>query len=460
MPWVSRRPDPPATDGGLFIIWLVSLGTVSFRSYPDWLRQASAGPPGPVGGYGRSRLARLSLVISALMLAAVFSPVPQASAAGGEVEVEFHGDSFPIHLDDLGPADKTDKTFKINGLAVPRTGHSLGFILGASAPLAGFEMVRVVSVDVDANPGDRAIPRVKFDDPIFFGAGGGTTWIMSRGAGLDAEVFNFGASAPVIRVTYGAEYQVGIAATPAEVGAGDEVRFKARIEGAPTGEKLTYKWIFADGTVREESDSEITHRFEKEGSYDVNLEVTGPSGGGTAHFAIQVGKTKKPDKEKGPNDEEEKGGDGNKNGDKKGGSPGPGGGTGDGGGSGNGAGTGSGTGGGAGNGIGSIAVGPVAPGPAGKGSDGSSPGASPEQEMPHPARLAPGQEDLGLVRGVLVDPVAFTSNSVPDPAPLRLAPDDGGQGGPGIAGPALTTTGILMLLLLGGTAERLVFRRG
>jgi hypothetical protein len=323
-------------------------------------------------------------------------------------------------------------------------------------------MISVVSVEIDADQGTRTIARSQIDNgpPIFFAEDGGTSWILPGSGGGDAQLFAFKGSVPVIRVNYGLEFQIDLSAAPAKAHVGDQVQFKARVTGQQPGERLTYDWDFGDGKVVEGTSGKVPHQFTTRGTYEVNLEVTGPSGGGLAHTTVQVGKAKKPTKVKDPGDGKKKddGKDGNGGGTGDGDGTGGGSGTGTGNGSGTGTGTGSGTGSGSGTetGDGSETI----YGPSSTAPENSASEPTPKhRERPRPERAAPAQDGQQLVRGFLIDPADFTQS--PAPAQADEQPTSGGadKGGSGIGRAALSFTGVLILLALGGSTERLLFRR-
>ena len=375
------------------------------------------------------------------------------------MKVDFRGDSIPIQLEDLGSPDIPDSSYKLEGNWVTRSGYSLRAVLEAAARSAGFQMISVVSVEIDAKPGTRTIARSQLDNgpPIFFGEDGGTSWILPGSGGGDAQLFAFKDSVPVIRVNYGLEFRVELSAAPPKVHAGDEVQLKARVTGQQPGEKLTYDWDFGDGKVVEGASGKVSHRFAARGSYEVDLEVTAPNGGGLAHTTVQVGKAKKPEKEKeDPGDGKKK--DDGKDGKRRGNGGGEGTGGGSGSGTGNGAGTGTGSGTGTVNGTGDGSE--AGYGPTGTTPENSSSEPAPKQrERPRSRRTTPAQDDQQLVRGFLIDPADFTQG--PAPAQADEQPRSGGtdKGGSGVGRAALSFTGVLILLALGGSTERLLFRR-
>ncbi|MCB0868240.1 MAG: PKD domain-containing protein [Solirubrobacterales bacterium] len=433
---------------------------MSFSWFPDKPQESSPGPPGPRGGR-RSGVLLARILLGALVVAllAGFSAASRASAAGGEVKVDFRGDSIPIRLDELGPPDIPDSSYKLDSGWAVYSGYSLRSLLETASRSAGFQMVSVVSVEIDARPGTRTIARSQIDNgpPIFFGEDGGTSWILPGSAGQPGQLFSFRDSAPVIRVDYGIEFQIGLSASPVTARAGDEVEFKATVSGHPQGDSLTFTWNFGDGSVREEASGRVSHEYKSQGSYQVELEVTGPSGGGSAEVTVQVGKEKRPEGEKGLGDGD-KNEDGKKDGKKDGGSAGAGEGkgsgtgTGTGAGSGSGAGTGTGTGSGTGTGTGLAAS--AGPTDTSSGTSASGP-ASEVRELPDLEQTEQRQGDQGLVRGFVVDPDEIaTAPAVTEPTLVK--PDPGGSG---IAKAALSATGILILLALGSLTERLVFRR-
>lgn len=386
------------------------------------------------------------LALIGMVVAAALGPVSPASAAGGEVIVEYADNSIPVHLGDLGPPDIPDSSYKLNDGWVVQGGHSLRAVLEAVGRNEGFELVSLMSVVVDAKPGTREITRAQFDNgpPIFFEKEGGTSWILPGSAGRPGELFAFADSAPVIRVRAGRQFTVELSSSPEKARAGAEVRLKATVRGQPAGEELAFTWRFGDGKVLQEGSGDIAHKFETSGTFEVYLEVTGPSGGGSARAVVQVGKAKpkKVRREKEPPGRKKKGRDdpGKKDDDRdnQGGS-GPGGG-----------GVGAGNGSGAGDRPG---AGPGATGPA-PSADRSASG--PKDGEQHPkGRQQSDRDRLDEVRGVLVDPGGFTA------APAATPPSDTGadRGGAGVGGPASAGMGILALLLLGGSAERLLFRR-
>jgi len=394
-----------------------------------------------------------SVMLACLAFLLIAGP---AQAKDGQVTVRAAGTtnaSVTVKLSDLGSNDINNRVYRLKSGSVTISGYSLLKVMrAADEELDEINLATIPAIEIDrpsGNPirisGDDMRNPAAFSDgpPVFYEDNGATVFVMPGKGAATGNRYRF-VGAPVgISVSSGADYEIDLNASKTKVKVGQKVSFSAFVSGQASGESLSYRWQFGDGTVRTTSRGSVSHSFRKAGAFPVILGVSGDSGAGQSGILIEVGEVKKPKPKPKPKPDEDQnpeppssegnGGTGGFGGGYGGYGGGFGGGTGS---------SGSGTGGGA-------PMSPSLPRPA-------------APKDPEPDRPVTLDDGLVEVEGQLVDPDATTvvlpadSDAVESADPASPGTE---QGGFGIPGTAWTLMGVGLLMGLGMFAELRLFSR-
>jgi hypothetical protein len=419
---------------------------------------------------GRSRGHRLpgssttvlgSAMLACLMLALLAGP---AQAKDGQVTVRAAGitnASVTVKLSDLGSNDINNRVYRLRSGPVTISGHSLLKVMNAADEASDqIDLATVPAIEIDRPGGGSRPIRVSGDDvrnpaafadgpPVFYEDNGATVFVMPGSGEATGNRFRF-VGAPVgISVSSGASYGVNLSASRTKIKRGGKVTFTASVTGHQSGEVLSFRWRFGDGTVRTTSGGKVSHGFQRSGAFPVIVDVSGSSGAGQSGILIEVGEADRLEPKPKPKPEPKPKPDDAGNPDPwnpqgTGGTGGYGGGAG-------------GFGSGFGNGAGSF----------GTGAGGSIPAlpslpAPSAPKDPEPKATPAVDDGLVEVTGELVDPQTGATVSPAETDSVESAnpaPPGNEQGGFGIPGAAWTLAGVGLLMGLGVFGELRIFSR-
>jgi PKD domain-containing protein len=247
-------------------------------------------------------LLRRALVGAAVIACALATGVDPARADAAQVTVVAPGGAQQtLSLDALaGQEDVRDRSYVLRSAsgesAQAVTGFSLAKVLeAASADPYGFSYLEV------QRPGGGAVllshhqaldPGAFADgSPVVYATAAGTGFLRpSSGSGdLNADDSFEAPQGIALVLRKDSPLRVEATASPLRTRPGQPVSFEAIVERAGAGEQLTYSWYFDDG--HSASGANVSHSFEKRGSYDVVVGVTTPSNsaGTSAVVTVQVG---------------------------------------------------------------------------------------------------------------------------------------------------------------------------
>jgi hypothetical protein len=253
----------------------------------------------PVVGGGRG-WALATAATAVLALACAWPASVRADAAQVTV-VSPGGAQQTLALGALGGSeDIVDRGFVLRSSTGESTVTVSGFSLAALLEAAGADPYGFSYLEVQQPAGgavalsrDQALDSGAFPDgpPLVYATATGTGFLRpSAGPGdLNASDSFETPQGISIVLRKGARLGVHAEASTLKTRPGKPVHFRASVEGAGSGEQLTYSWYFDDGISAESIDA--THSFTKPGSYDVIVGVTsdGDDTGASAVVTIQVG---------------------------------------------------------------------------------------------------------------------------------------------------------------------------
>ncbi len=243
-------------------------------------------------------------LIAALVAAAALAS-PWAAAARADVAqvtvVSPGGAEQTLSLEALaGSADVLDRAYALRSSSGESTRTVSGFSLAAILAAADADPYGFSYLEVQRPAGGavllsrhQALDAGAFPDglPVVYATAAGTGFLRPS-AGV--EDFNAGDSfeAPqgiAVVLRKGSRLQVHAEASTLRTRPERPVHFRATVEGAGSGEQLSYSWYFDDGGSA--ASAEATHSFAKRGSYDVVVGVTsdGDDTGASAVVTIQIG---------------------------------------------------------------------------------------------------------------------------------------------------------------------------
>jgi hypothetical protein len=261
-----------------------------------------------------------SAAFAALTLASPWLAGADADAAQVTV-VKPGGEVRPLALDLLaGKEDVADRSYALRSATGTTTQTVTGFSLARIIDAAGADPFTFSYLEVQRPAGGsvvlndhEALDEGVFADgpPVVYATATGTGFIRPN-AGPDDLNADDSFEAPqglTIVLRKDMQLQVRAKATPRRVDPGEKVSFSALVEGAGSGEEVTFSWTFDDGSRLTDAGDSVSHGFAKPGSYDVVVGVTTPSDrtGTSDIVTVQVGEPAKggPDRKGGGTNEAE-----------------------------------------------------------------------------------------------------------------------------------------------------------
>ncbi len=249
---------------------------------------------------------RLSAALVAVALVATAALAsPWAGAARADVAqvtvVSPGGAEQTLALEALaGAEDVIDRAYALRSGSGESTQTVTGFSLAALLDAAGADPYGFSYLTVQRPAGGavllsrhQALDSGAFPDgpPLLYATAAGTGFLRPSAGPEDLNVSDSFEAPQGISIVLrkGTRLQVRARASTPRTRPGKPVHFSATVEGAGSGEQLTYSWYFDDGASA--ASTEPTHSFAKRGSYDVVVGVTseGDDTGASAVVTVQVG---------------------------------------------------------------------------------------------------------------------------------------------------------------------------
>jgi hypothetical protein len=247
----------------------------------------------------------LNLIALAALAALATLASPWAAAAGADVAqvtvVSPGGAEQTLSLDALaGSENVADRSYLLRSPGGDSSLTVSGFSLSRILDAAGADPYGFSYLEVQRPAGGavllsrhQALDSGAFPDgaPLVYATATGTAFLRPSAGPEDLNAGdNFEAPQGLsIVLRKGSRLQVKAKASTVKTRPGKPVDFSATVEGAGSGEQLTYSWYFDDGASA--ASPEATHTFAKRGSYDVVVGVTsaGDDTGASAVVTVQVG---------------------------------------------------------------------------------------------------------------------------------------------------------------------------
>jgi hypothetical protein len=243
-----------------------------------------------------------TVALAALGLGSPWLGTAAADAAQVTV-VSPGGEERELALEALaGKEDVVDRAYTLRSTAGTTTQIVTGFSLAAIIDAAGADPFTFSYLEVQRPAGGsvvlsryQALDKHAFDNgpPVVYATGGGTGFLRPDSGPGDLNA-SYSFEAPQgLRVVLrkGVQLQVRASATPLRADPGEKVSFSAVVEGAGSGEQVTFTWNFDDGARLTDAGDNAVHKFAKPGSYEVLVNVTTPGNetGVSDIVTIQVG---------------------------------------------------------------------------------------------------------------------------------------------------------------------------
>ena len=253
----------------------------------------------------------LHLLTAAVAVAALALGAPWLGTAGADAAqvtvVKPGGEERDLALEALaGKEDVLNRAYTVRSPAGAATQTVTGFSLAASIVAAGADPLTFTYLEVQRPAGGsvvlsrhQALDEEAFDNgpPVVYATAEGTGFLRPDAGPGDLNGSDSFESPNGLRVVLrkGAQLQVRATATPLRVDPGEKVSFSAVVDGAGSGEEVTFTWNFDDGSRLTDAGDSAVHKFAKPGSYEVVVNVTAPGNetGASDIVTIQVGKPAK-----------------------------------------------------------------------------------------------------------------------------------------------------------------------
>ena len=203
-----------------------------------------------------------------------------------------------------GSFDVRDRDRSVRQVEVPRgEGIAIDQLLEAAGAKAGYRTVEIT------RPNGRTLrlSRDQIEDPdapaLVYTDEAGVTWLLRLLPGTDklyaADQFA-GSQTLILRAQTRSPITVEVTASPEEIAAGESVTFEVSTPGAPPGTEYVFHWNFRDGSdPRRSRKRELTHKFEKAGSYPVLVSAsTDSESSQPEEVEVTVGEPKESEKDR------------------------------------------------------------------------------------------------------------------------------------------------------------------
>jgi PKD domain len=251
---------------------------------------------------------RRRCVLAVVAVTHAVAAAPAVAAPG--IEVAFPDRTQLVTGEQIASsADVVATPYVIRGPSGERTETpAAGVSVRTLIALAGGDPDSVAGVSVTRADGTTvALQSSELADPPPFPEGPPLFWVDEAGSHFlrpvrgatdanETDRVTIAGDAPVVvNVQAGALLEVTAGADRERIEAGQVVRFWASAIGGTSGEELSYRWHFDDGTTGR--GAEIKHVYRRPGRYRAYVTVSGSgrSGGTSAVITIQVGEQEKPD---------------------------------------------------------------------------------------------------------------------------------------------------------------------
>lgn len=247
----------------------------------------------------------LNLIALAVLASLATLASPWAAAAGADVAqvtvVSPGGAEQTLALDALvGSEGVVSRAYAVRSSGGESTQTASGFSLATILEAAGADPYGFNYLEVQRPAGGavllsrhQALNPGAFPDgpPLVYATASGTAFLRPSAGADDLNVGDSFEAPQGISIVLrkGSRLQVKATASTPKTRPGKPVHFSATVEGAGSGEELTYSWYFDDGASARTP--EATHAFAKRGTYDVVVGVTsaGDDAGASAVATVQVG---------------------------------------------------------------------------------------------------------------------------------------------------------------------------